>query len=101
MKKFSDYANEPKKEESKPKNGGQRIEDNESAFDLLKRVASKYEGANQKDLLTAIMQEAKQAKKRGTLSDEEISNFVSSISPMLNPTQRKQLQSVIKEIKEV
>ena len=37
MKKFSDYANEPKKEENKPKNGGQRIEDNESAFDLLKR----------------------------------------------------------------
>ena len=50
----------------------------------------------------AVCNEAvKLAKKRGPLSDEEISNFVSSISPMLNPTQRKQLQSVIKEIKEV
>ena len=84
MKKFSDYANEPKKEESKHKKSGQRIEDNESAFDLLKRVASKYEGANQKDLLTAIMEEAKLAKKRGTLSDEEINSYLKEYFSAVN-----------------
>ncbi|MBQ3571356.1 MAG: hypothetical protein IJA15_00855 [Clostridia bacterium] len=95
MKKFSDYA-----KNNQTKNGqSEQIQDNQTAFELLNRVASKYEGASESQLLTAIMSEAKKAKANGTLSNNEIENFVATISPMLNQNQRKQLERVIAQIK--
>ena len=96
MQKFSEYVNNNQKSNNK---NSEKI-NNESAFELLKRVASKYEGASQEDLISAIMTEAKLAKERGTLSTNEIQNFVLTISPMLNNTQRAQLEQIIKQITE-
>ncbi len=96
MKKFSEYANENKS--SSTASGSQNM-GNESAFDLLKSVASRYEGASEGDLISAILNEAKKAREEGRLSDKEIENFVYTISPMLNPSQRKQLERVVKQIK--
>ena len=95
MKKFSDYA---KNNQTKNTQSNQ-IKDNQTAFELLSKVASQYEGASESQLLTAIMSEAKKAKANGTLSDNEIENFVATISPMLNQNQRKQLERVIAQIK--
>ena len=72
IQKFSEYVNNNQKSNNK---NSEKI-NNESAFELLKRVASKYEGASQEDLISAIMTEAKLAKERGTLSTNEIQNFV-------------------------
>lgn len=94
MKKFSDYAKNNQTKNSQ----NEQIKDNQIAFELLNRVASKYEGASENQLLSAIMSEAKKAKANGTLSNKEIENFVATISPMLNQNQRKQLEKVIAEI---
>ena len=94
MKKFSDYAKNNQTKNSQ----NEQIKDNQIAFELLNRVASKYEGASENQLLSAIMSEAKKAKANGTLSDKEIENFVATISPMLNKNQQKQLEKVIAEI---
>lgn len=94
MKKFSDYAKNNQTKNSQ----NEQIKDNQVAFELLNRVASKYEGASENQLLSAIMSEAKKAKANGTLSNKEIENFVATISPMLNQNQRKQLEKVIAEI---
>ena len=98
MKKFSEYAtaNGSKSKETK---GTRKEMNNESAFNLLKEVASRYEGASEQDLISAILKEAKSARDEGRLSDSEIENFVYTISPMLKPAQRKQLDKVIKQIK--
>ena len=96
MKKFSEYATtNGKKSQSSNSTGA----NSSSAFDLLKEVASKYEGASEGDLINAILIEAKKAREEGRLTDKEIENFVYTISPMLNPSQRKQLDKVIKQIK--
>ena len=96
MKKFSDYAQKNEKTNSYK---GEDIRSNESAFELLKRVASKYEGASESDLITAILSEAKKSRERGNLSNAEIDNFANTISPMLNDKQRKRLFAVIESIK--
>lgn len=97
MKKFSEYAS--RNEQPSKKENNQNIKSNQSAFELLKRVASKYEGASEGELISAIMQEARRAKERGELSEKEIENFVNSIYPMLNAKQRKQLNEVVQKIK--
>ena len=94
MKKFSDYAKNNQTKNSQ----NEQIKDNQIAFELLNRVASKYEGASENQLLSAIMSEAKKAKANGTLSNKEIENFVATISPMLNKNQLKQHEKVIAEI---
>ncbi len=96
MKKFSEYAKESK---SNTTAGSSSMADNAAAFDLLKSVASRYEGASEGDLISAILNEAKKARDEGRLSDKEIENFVYTISPMLNGAQRKQLEKVVKQIK--
>ena len=100
MRKFSEYVNDSKNDnnqttQSSSQNNGYM---NESAFELLKRVASQYEGASQEELIMAILNEAKLAKERGTLSANEIQNFVSTVSPMLSSSQRKQLDGIIEKI---
>ena len=96
MQKFSEYVNNDKtnSKSNQTNQGGM----NESAFELLKRVASQYEGASQEQLLGAIMNEAKLAKQRGTLSPQEIQNFVLTISPMLSSSQRSQLEKIVEQI---
>ncbi len=97
MRKFSEYVNDSQKENDQSKQTN-NLNMNESAFELLKRVASQYEGASQEDLITAIMSEAKIAKERGTLSVNEIQNFVLAVSPMLSSAQRKQLDNIVEKI---
>ncbi len=106
-KSFSDYA-----ESSAGKNGkggdgrsdaglgaGGNAKMNGVAFDMLKAMADKYEGASEKDLISAILAEAVKARAAGTLSDEEIDSFAAQISPMLTQAQRSRLNAVIAKIK--
>ena len=100
MRKFSEYVNDSKNDNNQTTQSSKanNASMNESAFQLLKRVAAQYEGASQEDLIVAILNEAKLAKERGTLSVNEIQNFVSTVSPMLSSAQRKQLDGIIEKI---
>lgn len=92
--KFSEYAKNKSSSEQK----GDSIKQNQTAFEFLKSVASKYEGASENELILAIMSEAKRAKEEGRLTQSEIVNFVSTISPMLNEGQKARLQQIISQI---
>ncbi len=93
MRNFNDY-----KGEEKQKNGANT---NNQAMDMLKNFASKYEGASENDLISAIVKEAENGKKKGTLSNKDIDNFANMLSPMLNANQKKQLEMIIKKIKNI
>lgn len=73
----------------------------ENAFETVKRIAEKYEGASESDLLAAILNEAVKARADGKLSDAEIDSFAEQISPMLSDVQRKRLAAVIAKIKKI
>ncbi len=90
MEDFNTYANNAKEELN-----------NENP-DLTKTVmdlVTKYNGASEKELLSAIYKEAEKSRKRGTLSDTEIDNFVKMLSPMLDDKKRKKLICVANELK--
>ncbi len=62
-------------------------------------LASKYEGKNADEIMKAILKEAEKGRKNGTLSDKDIDDFSSMISPMLTDGQRKTLDKVVKRLK--
>ena len=89
MRDFNSY--EGKKNKTENFNG--------NAMNLLNAFASRYEGASENDLISAIMLEAEKGRKNGTLTDKDIDAFAATISPMLNSAQREKLNSVVKKLK--
>lgn len=106
MKKFSDYVSD-EKQKNGGGSGGSRADGNSgatggingNAFEMLKNVAAKYEGASKSELISAILAEAARARRAGTLSDAEIDAFVASVSPMLGKAQKNSLDAIIAQIK--
>ena len=86
MRDFNNYT---------PKNEGM----SKDAMGILKSFASKYEGANETELLNEIIKQAEQGRKNGTLKDSDIDNFKNMLLPMLNSEQRVKLLKVIDKIK--
>lgn len=86
MRNFNNF------ESQQPNNG--------DAFNVLKGFAKKYEGASEQDIVSAILKEAEKGRKNGTLKDSDVDNFANMLYPMLNSAQRKQLEKIIKTIKE-
>lgn len=107
-KKFSDFVSDAKETGNGDNggfggnggnggNGGQGM--NGAAFDMLKNIAGRYEGASESELISAILAEAMKSRAAGTLSDSEIDSFVAQISPMLTAAQRSRLNAVVAKIK--
>ena len=71
---------------------------NGDAMNNLRKLAGKYEGASENDLISAIMIEAEKGRRNGTLSDADVDNL---IAPMLNPSQRAKLKAVVSKIKNI
>ena len=109
-KKFSDFVSDTK-ETGNGGNGGSGGNGgmggtngsaqgmNCAAFDMLKNIAGRYEGASESELISAILAEAMKSRAVGTLSDSEIDSFVAQISPMLTAAQRSRLNAVVAKIK--
>lgn len=105
-KKFSDFVSDTKEAGNGGfgSNGGMGGGNGEqgmngAAFDMLKNVAGRYEGASESELISAILAEAMKSRAAGTLSDSEIDSFVAQISPMLTAAQRSRLNAVVAKIK--
>lgn len=90
MQSFKDYS----------KNGsGINGNVNGDVMSILKDLASKYEGADQNTVISAILKEAEKGRKNGTLTNADLDNFYNAVSPMLNGRQRETLSAVISKIK--
>lgn len=101
MKKFSDYASKNKRTGEGKKDFGANGAIPPSAFEALKSLAGNFEGASEEDILKRIYGEAAKSKKRGTLTDGEIDNFVATISPALNSEQRVKLKKLADKLKKM
>ncbi len=72
-----------------------------SAEELAKKLASAYNGKSNAVMLRQILAEAEKSKRAGTLSNEELEGFYRSFSPMVSPTQRRQLREVVEKLKKI
>lgn len=90
MSDFNDFIN------SGSKNGN-----NQNIFDTLTKIANKYDGKSQGELLNAIYTEAKKGKLNGTLSNQDIDNFVSILAPILDDKKKRMLISLANDLKKL
>ena len=94
MQDFNDYV----------KNGGGNTPPegmDKNLYNLVASLAGKFDGKNQSELIRAIYEEAKRGKKNGTLSNQEIDNFVFMLSPLLDDKKRKMLVKIAEELKRI
>ena len=93
MEDFNSYVNNAKNNKTKVPNGMDK-----NLYNLVSSLAGKFDGKSQNDLIKAIYQEAKKGKEQGTLSNTDIDNFVSMLSPMLDDKKRKMLLKIADEL---
>ncbi|MBR5192558.1 MAG: hypothetical protein IKW33_04025 [Clostridia bacterium] len=93
MQDFNEY--------SKQNENSNQTEEQTNLFNLVNSIASKYNGKNQNELLVAIYNEAKKGKKAGTLTNQDIDNFASMLSPFLDSQKRTMLNKLVKELKNI
>ena len=91
---MSDFASYSGKNKAKEKSADEWISE-------AKRVASKYEGKSENDLLKAIYTQAVEGTRNGTLSNEQIDAFYRQFSPMLDAGKRKKLAKIVEQLKKM
>ncbi len=100
MQDFNNFVNNAK---SKNQTQSQSPNDysQQNLISLVTKLASKYDGKNTSELISAIYNEAKKGKENGTLTNRDIDNFASLLSPMLDDKKRKMLYKITEELKRI
>ena len=83
------------------KTENKRQEETATAEDLMRKMASAYDGRSNADIWKNILSEAEKSKRAGTLSNEEIDRFYQSFAPMLDRSQRKKLETIVEKLKRI
>lgn len=72
-----------------------------TAETLARQIAAAYRGKNDKAVLADIVSSAERGKRAGTLTNAEIDAFYKRFAPMLNFVQRKKLEQIITQLKNI
>lgn len=94
MKDFNSFKSQSKKD-------GAKTSASSSPYELFATLSKNYEGKSSEELMQAIIKQAEEGRKNGTLTDRDIDNFASTVSPLLNDKQRKMLNTVIARLKKI
>lgn len=65
------------------------------------RIAARFDGKSENELLRAIYARAVEGKKNGTLTNAQIDAFCAQLAPMLDAAKRKKLQKIAEELKKL
>lgn len=110
MKDFKSYSEN--EENSTPKNsgaggngggnatGGSTAEYN-NTVELAKVLTKAMAGKNEGQILHTIISEAERGKREGTLTNADLDNFYSALSPFLDGFKRRKLKEVIARLKNI
>lgn len=116
MKSFRDFANlnteengvKPQESGMAGANGGAGAggagtarEETVTAETLAKQIAAAYRGKSDRAVLADIVSSAEKGKRAGTLTNAEIDAFYKRFAPMLNFVQRKKLEQIITQLKNI
>ncbi len=66
-----------------------------------KKIASRYGGKGEEDILKEIYARAAEGKRNGTLSNEQIDAFYNQFAPALDSAKRKKLQKLVRQLKDM
>ena len=79
--------------------GKKGSENNRDFMKEAQRIAMKYNGRNENELISAIYARAAEGKRNGSLTNAEIDDFYRQISPMLDGAKRKRLNKLVEKLK--
>ena len=73
--------------------------ENDKGVELVKRVAASMQGKSSGEIMRAVIEEAEKGKRAGTLTNEDLDNFYSLMSPTLDGFRRRKLKSIVERLK--
>ena len=100
MKDFKSYTPPEQPESNKPENTASPADVN-STVELAKVLSRAMNGKSEGQLLHTIIAEAERGKREGTLTNADLDNFYSALSPLLDGFKRKKLKEVIIKLKNI
>lgn len=66
-----------------------------------KKIALRYNGRGEGEIMKEIFARAAEGKRNGTLSNEQIDAFYQQFAPVLDGAKRKRLQKLVQQLKEM
>ena len=96
MKSFKNYTPE-QTTQNNASNFSEQSPPNMENF--AKQMLGQYEGKSGVEMFRTLLKQAEASKRAGTLTNEQIDEFYAQFSPMLNNAQRKKLDEVISDLK--
>lgn len=99
MQDFNTFANDQKNKRDSQKDGQFNMDKN--LYNMISTLAGRFDGKSQSELIKAIYDEAKRGKEKGTLTDQDIDNFVAMLSPLLDDKKKKLLHKIAVELKKI
>ena len=100
MKDFKSYSNE--RPDKKPDEGaGGSAQSYNHTVELAKVLNKAMSGKNEGQILHTIIAEAERGKREGTLTNQDLDNFYTALSPLLDGIKKRKLREVIIKLKSI
>ncbi|MHB1315531.1 MAG: hypothetical protein ACYCX2_08615 [Christensenellales bacterium] len=79
---------------------GKNISENQlKHMQELQKKADQYKGKGEKEMMDEITRLARQEKAKGSLNNEQLERFASTVRPMLDNTQQQKLKQILDSLK--
>lgn len=98
MKDFKSYSNE---HSEKPKSKPDGTANYNNTVELAKVLSKAMNGKSEGQILQTIISEAERGKREGTLSNADLDNFYTALSPLLDGMKKRKLKEVIQKLKNI
>ncbi len=100
MKDFKSYSNErPDKKPDESASGSAQSYNH--TVELAKVLTKAMSGKNEGQILHTIIAEAERGKREGTLTNQDLDNFYTALSPLLDGIKKRKLREVIIKLKSI
>ncbi len=100
MKDFKSYSNERQDKQPDECAGGSAQSYNHTV-ELAKVLTKAMSGKNEGQILHTIIAEAERGKREGTLTNQDLDNFYTALSPLLDGIKKRKLREVIIKLKSI
>ena len=101
MKDFKSYTPEDGGANNKGAPDGAGGVDDNSAVEIAKILSRAMKGKSEGQILQQILAEAERGKRAGTLTNADLDNFYTALSPLLDGFKRQKLRQVITKLKNI
>lgn len=103
MNDFKSYSNakadENKTASTPPQQGGEQQLNN--TVEMAKIISKAMNGKSTMQIMQTIISEAERGKRDGSLTNADLDNFYTALSPLLDGIKRKKLKQVIERLKSI